>query len=152
MYFRIFLATLVFLSLAGCATTKRSTTNLEIQQLQMKVKQLERETQQKDRKISDLEYELNRARVESRKVKEVKIYPETKAVKTTEKKKTNSQELSPRNIQAALKNAGFYNDSIDGKIGKATKKAIMEFQKANGLKPDGIVGDKTWARLSRYLD
>ncbi len=55
-------------------------------------------------------------------------------------------------IQTALKNANFYNGPIDGKIGPKTKKAIEEFQKANGLKVDGKVGTKTWALLSKYLN
>lgn len=54
-------------------------------------------------------------------------------------------------IQKALKNAGFYTGSIDGKIGPKTKKAIVEFQKANGLKTDGKVGPRTWAALEKYL-
>lgn len=55
-------------------------------------------------------------------------------------------------IQTALKNAGFYNGTVDGKIGPMTKKAIEEFQKANGLNPDGVVGPKTWQVLSRNLN
>lgn len=54
-------------------------------------------------------------------------------------------------IQMALKSAGFYSGAIDGKIGPKTKKAIEEFQKANGLKADGKVGPKTWAVLEKYL-
>lgn len=54
-------------------------------------------------------------------------------------------------IQTALKNAGFYAASIDGKVGPKTKKAIIEFQKANNLKADGKVGPKTWEALVRYL-
>jgi len=55
-------------------------------------------------------------------------------------------------IQTALKNANFYTGAIDGKIGPKTKKAIEEFQKANGLEVDGKVGPKTWAALSKYLN
>lgn len=55
-------------------------------------------------------------------------------------------------IQAALKNAGYYTGQIDGKAGLKTKKAIEEFQKANGLKADGKVGPKTWALLSTHLN
>jgi len=55
-------------------------------------------------------------------------------------------------IQAALKNAGFYSGAIDGKSGPMTKKAIEEFQKANGLKADGKVGTKTWSLLSNQLN
>lgn len=33
--------------------------------------------------------------------------------------------------------------SIDGRFGKATHKALLKFQRRNGLKPDGIVGPNT---------
>ncbi len=55
-------------------------------------------------------------------------------------------------IQTALKNAGYYTGAVDGKIGPLTKKAIEEFQKANGLKADAKVGIKTWDALSKYLN
>lgn len=56
-----------------------------------------------------------------------------------------------KEIQKALKAAKFYTGDIDGKTGPRTKKAIVEFQKAKGLKPDGKVGPKTWAALEKYL-
>ncbi len=59
--------------------------------------------------------------------------------------------LSLKQIQRALKNAGFYQGVIDGRIGARTKEAIVKFQKANGLKPDGIVGKRTTAALNKYL-
>lgn len=65
--------------------------------------------------------------------------------------KSGKRSLTHKEIQIALKNAGFYNGSIDGKIGKQTKKAIKEFQAANGLKADGIVGPKTRNLLLQYL-
>lgn len=54
-------------------------------------------------------------------------------------------------IQTALKNAGFYTGNIDGKIGPKSKKAIEDFQSANGLKVDGKVGTKTWEALGKHL-
>lgn len=54
-------------------------------------------------------------------------------------------------IQTALKKAGFYNGELDGRIGSQTRKAIRAFQKANGLKPDSVVGLKTWEGLKEYL-
>jgi len=54
-------------------------------------------------------------------------------------------------IQTALKNAGFYAGNIDGKIGPKSKKAVEDFQSANGLKVDGKVGAKTWEALAKYL-
>lgn len=64
-----------------------------------------------------------------------------------------SQDAQNRNkdIQKALKNAGFYTGAVDGKIGPKTKLAVEEFQKSKGLKADGKVGPKTWAELEKYL-
>lgn len=56
-----------------------------------------------------------------------------------------------KKIQTALKAAGLYQGSIDGKIGPASKRAIETFQKNNGLKVDGKVGPKTWAALEASL-
>ena len=54
-------------------------------------------------------------------------------------------------IQEALKNAGIYTGSIDGKLGPKTKQAIESFQSQHNLNADGKVGPKTWAKLSQYL-
>ncbi|MCD4781684.1 MAG: peptidoglycan-binding protein [Candidatus Omnitrophica bacterium] len=54
-------------------------------------------------------------------------------------------------IQKALKEAGYYKGPIDGKIGSMSKKAIQAFQKDHGLKPDGVVGQRTWNELKNYL-
>lgn len=56
-----------------------------------------------------------------------------------------------RQIQTALKNAGYDPGVIDGKMGTKTKKAVKDFQTANGLTVDGRVGPKTWTKLSAYL-
>jgi peptidoglycan hydrolase-like protein with peptidoglycan-binding domain len=55
-----------------------------------------------------------------------------------------------KDVQAALKNAGFDPGSVDGKLGPRTQQAIKEFQRVKGLKIDGKVGPKTWAELSKY--
>ena len=57
-----------------------------------------------------------------------------------------------KKIQTALKNAGYYQGNIDGKIGPASKRAVEAFQKEKGLKVDGKVGPKTWAALEPYLN
>ena len=63
-----------------------------------------------------------------------------------------SGKASTRDIQQALKNAGFYQGSVDGKLGPMTKEAIREFQRVHGLKDDGVVGRQTWAKLSQYAN
>ena len=37
--------------------------------------------------------------------------------------------------------------SIDGKFGNNTKKAVIAYQKKNGLTPDGCVGPATWKKM-----
>jgi len=63
-----------------------------------------------------------------------------------------SAQPSTREIQRALKNAGFDPGPIDGKLGSRTRQAIREFQGVNGLQVDGIVGKRTWAKLAPFLD
>jgi peptidoglycan hydrolase-like protein with peptidoglycan-binding domain len=59
--------------------------------------------------------------------------------------------LTKKQIQEALKNAGYYDGATDGKIGPKTKAAIMDFQKDNGLKVDGVAGRNTKEKLLKYL-
>lgn len=54
-------------------------------------------------------------------------------------------------IQLALKRAGFLDGEIDGIFGSDTRNAVISFQKAASLSPDGIVGPKTYAALLPYL-
>ena len=56
-----------------------------------------------------------------------------------------------REIQQALKNAGFDPGAADGKMGQKTKTAIRDFQVAKGLEADGKVGPRTWSKLEPYL-
>ena len=90
---------------------------------------------------------------------EVKI-PETKVLSTTTTV-VPAKEVLPlppagpykptsMEIQTALKNAGYYSGSVDGKIGPKSKKAIKDFQQANNLTVDGKVGPKTWEALNKY--
>lgn len=56
-----------------------------------------------------------------------------------------------RTVQAALREAGFYNGAIDGKIGKQSVAAITAFQRSQGIKADGIVGRVTWQHLQAFV-
>ena len=52
-----------------------------------------------------------------------------------------------RMCQEQLTSAGYGCGSIDGVFGKKTKVAVQAFQLENDLDPDGVVGQKTWAKL-----
>lgn len=141
MRFKIMIVIFLILNLAGCATAqKKGTLSQEIKQHEMRITALQEELQRKDERIGRLEKELASVR-------------SAKPQKTTQTAKPaqTSMESTPANIQKSLKNAGLYTGPIDCKIGGNTKNAIIEFQKLNGLKPDGIVGKKTWARLQEFL-
>ena len=134
MRINVLLVGLLVVFLSGCATT-RKTQDSQVQQLRNRINSLEAELQSKDEEISSLENKLQ-------------------GLKGSDMRKTRDSavlHLSLRQIQTALKSAGFYKGPIDGKTGSQTKEAIKAFQKANDLKPDGIVGKRTAEKLSKYL-
>ena len=55
-----------------------------------------------------------------------------------------------KQVQQKLKNLGYYKGKIDGIFGPQTKTAVRNFQKAWGLKVDGIVGTQTLKALGLY--
>lgn len=59
--------------------------------------------------------------------------------------------MSSRDIQAALKEAGYYEGPIDGKLGPKSRKAIRDFQTNRGLTVDGVAGTNTKKALLQYL-
>lgn len=134
MFTRMILSVLLVFTLAGCATSSGKQTA----QSQPIVSEKSAKTYQQESYSRDYDYD------------------DTWSTDSYEKsaKKAYSEpviQLSLKQIQRALKSAGFYQGSIDGKIGPKTKAAIIKFQKANGLKADGIVGKRTSAELNRYL-
>jgi predicted chitinase len=54
-----------------------------------------------------------------------------------------------RDLQRALKDAGFLPGPIDGKFGPGTEAAVVEFQHRHGLETDGEVGPATWGALDK---
>ena len=52
-----------------------------------------------------------------------------------------------RALQYLLRNRGFYRGKVDGVFGAQTEAAVRRFQRAKGLKADGIVGAQTWPLL-----
>lgn len=46
--------------------------------------------------------------------------------------------------QLFLQSAGYKIPYVDGAFGAITERETLKFQSKNGLKPDGVVGEKTW--------
>jgi len=61
--------------------------------------------------------------------------------------KQGSKSAEVKEMQRRLKQWGYYKGSVDGVFGAQTKKAVIAFQKKNGLTPDGIVGAATFKAL-----
>ncbi len=136
---------LVFLS--GCATTGKKS-DLEVQGLKNQLSAMESQLTAKDDEITALREALTKAEEEK--------YDAMKAVKSAESSvpavaAESKTRFTVREVQTALRNAGFDPGSVDGKMGKKTREAIRAFQRANNLTADGTVGKKTWTVLRGYL-
>jgi peptidoglycan hydrolase-like protein with peptidoglycan-binding domain len=123
------LAVIVVFSLNGCSVICKSK-ELENQGLKNQVTALESQLQAKDEGINS----SRDSNLGTSQINEVKQYPNAKQ------------------IQLALKNAGYYQGATDGVMGRNTRQAVRSFQKANNLFVDGRVGKKTWAVLKGYLE
>lgn len=55
-------------------------------------------------------------------------------------------------LQEALAKAGLYAGKIDGIFGYGTEEAVLAFQRARGLKPDGIAGPLTLTKLGEVVN
>ncbi|MBE5800996.1 MAG: spore cortex-lytic enzyme [Clostridiales bacterium] len=56
-----------------------------------------------------------------------------------------------RLVQEKLRQYGYMNGTADGVFGKETYDAVVWFQRKNGLRVDGVVGEKTAAALGISL-
>ncbi|MCF8011473.1 MAG: spore cortex-lytic enzyme [Clostridiales bacterium] len=50
-------------------------------------------------------------------------------------------------VQNKLSQWGYYDGIVDGVYGTETYRSVINFQRKNGLNPDGVVGKRTWAAL-----
>ena len=50
-------------------------------------------------------------------------------------------------LQQRLKDLGYLNGKVDGQYGGGTKRAVISFQRRNGLDTDGVAGAETQAKL-----
>lgn len=63
--------------------------------------------------------------------------------------KNGSRGDDVKELQKLLTEEGFLCGAADGIFGKATRKAVIEYQNRKGLVADGIVGEKTWKALGK---
>lgn len=54
-------------------------------------------------------------------------------------------------LQSTLNRIGYGPISIDGEFKDKTEEEVIDFQKSEGINPDGIVGESTWAALRPFL-
>ena len=82
-----------------------------------------------------------------------KVFKGAQKTKKEEKplKYYSSSSEGIKDVQRALKNAGFDPGIIDGEMGSKTKKAIVDFQAAKGLPAKGAIDSKTIEALSNYF-
>jgi len=167
-YYLIMIIALTLLS-SGCATMKQNTNEINRLKGQMVtvesalarqnllVQQSQKETQALLDRNDELTMEIARLSRMQERTETVRAASK----RTTSRKSTSSksQVLSDklgtkpaiRDVQMALRNAGFYRGEIDGKAGSQTRSSIKKFQQANNLTVDGIIGKKTWSKLKEYL-
>jgi peptidoglycan hydrolase-like protein with peptidoglycan-binding domain len=133
------------IALSGCATARKQK-DLEMQGLRNQVSALQTQIQAKDEEINSLRDSLAKIEQEKQVLQSAGKQAISKKVIGEVKSRPNIKQ-----IQIALRNAGFDPGKIDGKMGKQTEEAIRAFQRANNLRDDGRVGKKTWELLREYL-
>jgi peptidoglycan hydrolase-like protein with peptidoglycan-binding domain len=131
------LAVMGIFVLSGCAMMNKNDA-LSNQGLRNKVSALETQLKEKDDEINS----LKEASLKSNEAVNVDVSKVGEA----------NQQADSKQIQTALKNAGYYQGTVDGKMGRKTRRAVREFQKANKLPVDGHVGKDTWMVLKEYLE
>ena len=150
LIYGVLIAAVVFFA-AGCETVPKKfkeevsgiksrveTLETKVETVETKQAEVERTTAEQNQALGELKAEQGRGGAAN--------------VKTNVSVKEKPAKFKGRTkeIQTCLKNAGFYKGKINGVKTRSTKRAIKEFQKANGLKADGSVGPKTWEALSKY--
>ena len=142
--------------LTGCVTTQNKS---GVDQLQIRVVDLEKKVEERDSEIVDLKYQIKDLSSNTQRQPSISVEDEApvrKSSSSSADQAASSDKIikvsaSISDVQKALKNAGFYKGSIDGKIGQQTKKSIESFQRQHNLTADGVIGRRTWEELKVYL-
>ncbi len=142
--FIIIISIMVFAAMvvSGCSTVPKKV-RAEVQGLGTRVDTLETRVEGMESKQAELEMAAAEKAARG-------AYRHEARSNLVPKSKSTASKADIIEIQTCLKNANFYDGKIDGVKGKKTRRATREFQKANGLNPDGVVGPKTWELLRRH--
>ena len=135
----ILLLLVASLSVAGCATARPRHADPAATPENPQVVELQNQLAAKDQQIQDLQYQLDQRRGGPSSANF------TSSSGTSPKIRVSGVSISE--VQTALERAGFDPGPVDGKMGKKTRAAIKAFQRAHGLKADGVIGDRTWKML-----
>jgi peptidoglycan hydrolase-like protein with peptidoglycan-binding domain len=136
----LFVLGITVLFLSGCATTGKNVTQ-ENDNLKIQIQNLETQLQQKNAEVDSLRSALSSTTEQK-----------YAAAKASRPQVVVTEHPKVKDVQTALQNAGYDPGTPDGKMGKKTRQAIKDFQKANGLDADGKVGKRTWSLLAPYLE
>ena len=154
-----FLSVLVLLlAVTGCAPKKQ--TSRQINSLQAQVGAMSDEIARLDQALYETRQAIQSETSHGRQLRSqvgesqsrVRALKEEESVIKGIYKTPTGFELPSVSIQEALKNAGYYKGTLDGKIGASTRDAIKSFQKDNGMSADGVVGRRTWSKLKSYTE
>ncbi|HXV19004.1 MAG TPA: peptidoglycan-binding domain-containing protein [Candidatus Omnitrophota bacterium] len=127
----------------GCASTRARKADPQMDQ-QAHIAQMQNELAAKDQQIQELQYQLQGQ--QSALQNQSNFSADSPASKKSAYIRVSG--VSVKQVQRALLNKGYDPGPVDGKMGKKTKSAIKQFQRSNNLKADGIIGQRTWSRLS----
>lgn len=134
---------LIIFSFLGCATGRKNV-DLENQSLKNQITVLQAQLQDKDQQITSLQEALDNDAKE-------KAALTTQVGSLSGKYRPVTIKASVRQIQIALRNAGYDIGKLDGVMGSKTRQAVKSFQKSNDLKVSGKVDKATWLKLRVYL-
>ena len=138
-------------TISGCSSAQKKLSE-DVKGIKTKVDTLETRVEGVETKQSETE---RLAMEQAQRMEELKGEKTSRASsgKTNvgiKEKRSHKDKERLKEVQACLKNAGFYKGEVDGVKGRKTKSAIKKFQSANGLRADGVIGKKTWEALSKY--
>jgi murein L,D-transpeptidase YcbB/YkuD len=155
MFLRCLMGLMFVVLLTGCATTQKPTA---ASQLEVRVAEIEDQMDAQDQDVTELKYAVDTLETTVEQMGSGRSVQKSSsdASGLSASSALGSQQIlrvpvAAEEVQQALKDAGYYEGAIDGKLGSGSQRAIKAFQKDHGLESDGIVGQKTWTELKSYI-